>query len=113
VQAYRKFKFYYRDTAGNKPYSFRVLDGKGSVLQKTYSLVALPMQKFQVDNVGSYAIPVVPAPHPIGRPSSILDDILILGYRGSSLDLHSSLSSEGDVLEYSGFDKRIRRLKKF
>ena len=113
MESYRKFQFSHRDTAGNKPYSFRVMDTKGNVLQKTYSLVAMPMKKFPADSTGTLTIPVVPEPRPIARPSSILDNILVLGSQGSSSEARRKVASGGEVLQYSIFDRRIEKLKKF
>lgn len=113
LESYRKFSFIYKDTAGDKPYSFRVMDTKGNVLQKTYSLVAMPMKKFQSDSNGVYTIPIVPEPRSVARPSGVLDDILLLGSQGSSSEVRRRMVSGGEALEYSVFDRRIERLKKF
>lgn len=113
LESYRKFKFMYKDDAGNKPYSFRLMDTKGNVLQKTYSLVAMPMKRFKADSNGVYEIPVVPEPHSVSRPSSVLDDILLLGSQGGSSEVHRRMVAGGETLQYSVFDRRIERLKKF
>lgn len=112
-ESYRTFNFNYTDTTGTKPYTFRVMNGKGNVLQKTYSLVALPMKRFEVDARGVFNIPVVPLPRPIGRPSTVLDDLIILGSHESAVEIRPSVIKEGGVLEYSRLDRRIARLKKF
>ncbi len=108
----RRWQFDYVDDQGTKPYTFRALDDRGNFLQKSYSLVALPMRRFP-NKDGKFEIPGVRTPHLNERPITKLDEMLLISVKGNTKGPKKILNSGDEVMQFSKFDTRIERLKQF
>jgi hypothetical protein len=91
-----------------------VLDDMGRFMQKSYSLVALPMKKFKRLETGGYEIPKVPSANLKERPVTYLDEALFLSLQTSSSGRKKNKKSDDKkALEFSSLDSNIDTLKEF